>query len=376
MNMRGWMVGALAACAAVGAMAKDGLKVGDSAPKLQVGKWVQGEAVKSLETGTVYIVEFWSTWCGPCRASIPHLNEIWKANKDKGLVVIGQNVWEEEESGVEKFVKKMGEKMTYRVALDDKSKDDKGAMAKYWMEAAGQDGIPAAFVVDKAGKIAWVGHPMDGLDKVVEQVLAGTFDAKKFAEQADKEREKTDAAQEKVMELGEKLGEAMEGQKWDDALKLVDQMQKELPEEAALGLSFVKFQVFVMKKDEAGAYKLAGEMGEKAKDQAEVLNELAWAIATSEGLKNRDLGLAEKLASRANEVEKGENAAILDTYARVLFMKGEKDKAIELQTKAVEKADDDMKDNAKATLESYKAGKLPPADDGEEEHDAAPAKSL
>ena len=161
MNMRGWMVGVLAACAAGGVMAKESLKVGDDAPKLQVGKWVQGEAVKSLETGTVYVVEFWSTWCGPCRASIPHLNEVWKANKDKGLVVIGQNVWEEEEDGVEKFVKKMGEKMTYRVALDDKSKEEKGMMAKTWMEAAGQDGIPAAFVVDKAGKIAWIGHPTE-----------------------------------------------------------------------------------------------------------------------------------------------------------------------------------------------------------------------
>lgn len=373
MNMRGWMVGVLAACAAGGVMAKESLQVGDVAPKLQVGKWVQGEAVKSLETGTVYVVEFWSTWCGPCRASIPHLNEVWKANKDKGLVVIGQNVWEDEEAGVEKFVKKMGEKMTYRVALDDKSKEEKGAMAKTWMEAAGQDGIPAAFVVDKAGKIAWIGHPMDGLDKVVEQVLAGTFDSKKFAEQADKEREKSEAAQEKVMEMGEKLGEAMEARDWDAAIKLVDQMQKELPAEAGLGLNFVKFQVFVMKKDEASAYKLAAELGEKMKDEAEVLNELSWAIATSEGLKNRDLALAEKLASRANEVEKGENAAILDTYARVLFMKGEKDKAIELQTKSIEKADDDMKDSLKATLESYKAGKLPPAED--EEHDA-PAQSL
>ena len=68
--------------------------------------------------------------------------------------------------------------MTYRVALDDKSKEDKGAMAKTWMEAAGQSGIPSAFLVDKKGKIAWMGHPMELTEKTLDQVLEGTFDLK------------------------------------------------------------------------------------------------------------------------------------------------------------------------------------------------------
>src|SRR6185436_1636477 len=76
------------------------LKVGDAAPKLQIAKWVQGEPVKELAPGTTYIVEFWATWCGPCRETIPHLNALHEKFKDKGLVVIGQNIWEEDEPGV------------------------------------------------------------------------------------------------------------------------------------------------------------------------------------------------------------------------------------------------------------------------------------
>jgi len=162
-------------------VAAPSLKVGDPAPKLVPGKWVQGEPVKEFEKGKAYIVEFWATWCPPCRASIPHLNETYNKFKDKGLVVIGQDCWERDDALVEPFIKKMGEKMTYRVALDDKTDDKKGRMAKTWMEAAGRDGIPSAFLVDTKGIVAWIGHPMSLKEEVIEAVLAGTYDINKAA---------------------------------------------------------------------------------------------------------------------------------------------------------------------------------------------------
>jgi thiol-disulfide isomerase/thioredoxin len=148
------------------------LKVGDSAPKLQVGSWVQGKPVEGFEAGKAYLVEFWATWCGPCITSIPHLDALHRKFKDRGLVVIGQNVWEHDESLVEPFVRKMGEKMTYRVALDDKSQQSKGAMAVTWMEAADRKGIPVAFLVNREGRIVWVGHPMALEEHTIESLLA------------------------------------------------------------------------------------------------------------------------------------------------------------------------------------------------------------
>lgn len=177
------------------------LKIGDPAPKLQVSKWVQGEAVKEFEPGKAYLVEFWATWCGPCRTSIPHLNDIHNKFKGKGLVVIGQDCWERDEAKVEPFLKEMGDKMTYRVALDlKKDATDRGRMAETWMQAAGRNGIPSAFLVDTQGKIAWIGHPMSLKDDVVEAVLAGKWDAKKALDEYLATEQKREEARQKALQ--------------------------------------------------------------------------------------------------------------------------------------------------------------------------------
>ena len=140
------------------------LKVGDPAPALAVDKWVKGEPVAALQKGTVYVVECWATWCGPCRATIPHLTELQKKYKEAVFIGVAVN---DEISKVKEFVKTMGDKMDYRVGTDDKNKTSKN-----WLDAAGQDGIPCAFVVDKAGKLAWVGHPaMKEFESAVEEAL-------------------------------------------------------------------------------------------------------------------------------------------------------------------------------------------------------------
>src|SRR5215475_9305875 len=121
-----WLI-ALAALLAVSSNAAT-LKAGDTAPKLRAGRWIQREAIKEFEKGKAYIVEFWATWCPPCRESIPHLNETYKKYRDKNLAVIGVDSTEEE-SAVAPFIKKMGDKMTYPVALDDS-----GKMSETWMK--------------------------------------------------------------------------------------------------------------------------------------------------------------------------------------------------------------------------------------------------
>ena len=137
--------------------------------------------------------------------------------------MIGQNISEPDESRVKPFVEKMGDKMTYRVALDDKSRMEKGAMATMWLKASGATGIPVAFLVGKDGKIAWIGHPMELQGPVIEQVLAGTFDL----EQEAVSSRRTDEA----LKLGKEIEGHYHAGRWDEAEAALNKASELFPEE-------------------------------------------------------------------------------------------------------------------------------------------------
>mmetsp|Transcript_19853 Transcript_19853/g.31083 ORF Transcript_19853/g.31083 Transcript_19853/m.31083 type:complete len:200 (-) Transcript_19853:191-790(-) len=134
--------------------------VGEKAPPISDLQYVQGEPVE-LGNGKVTVVEFWATWCPPCRTSIPHLNEVYRKFKDQGVDFVG--VTNEDESTVKKFMEKMGPDFTYPSALDRSGSVSRGYPVS---------GIPAAFIVGKDGIVSWQGHPMSGLEGAISKALA------------------------------------------------------------------------------------------------------------------------------------------------------------------------------------------------------------
>ena len=149
------LVAALAALTVTSAIAAATKSmVGQKLPELKVdyvGK-------KPEVAGKPMIVEFWATWCGPCKTSIPHLNELYKKYKDKGLVIVG--VTDEDNQTIRRFTKTTP--MDYFPATDRN-----GKLSKEF----GIQGIPHAVLVNKTGEIVWEGHPMSLKDADIEKVL-------------------------------------------------------------------------------------------------------------------------------------------------------------------------------------------------------------
>jgi hypothetical protein len=146
---------------------------------------------------------------------------------------------------------------------------------------------------------------------------------------------------------------------WDEALATLSEMEKLLPPDQRENLDMTRVGILLARKDSDAAYKLASKTSDDHQDNAMMQNEIAWMIVTNPTLEKPDLALAEKLATRANTAAREIEPTILDTLARVMFMRDAKDKAIALQEKAVNLAQAEEKAELQKTLESYKKGELP-----------------
>ena len=100
------------------------------------GKTVSSDQVK----GKVVVLDFWATWCGPCRSEIPGYVELQKKYGDAGLVIVGVSLDRVGPAVVKKFIEE--QKINYLVVMGD----DKIAEA-----FGGVDAIPTTFIIDRSG---------------------------------------------------------------------------------------------------------------------------------------------------------------------------------------------------------------------------------
>lgn len=323
----------------------ESLKVGDSAPELKVKKWVKGEPVARFKPGMIYVVEFWATWCPPCRESIPHVNELQKKFEGKA-VMIGVNCWEDNDSLVPQFVKEQGERMEYRVATDDKSQSPKGFMAENWMGAAGLTGIPSAFVVDGNGKIAWIGHPWENMESAIEKAISETYNP----------NAETEAAEKRTAELAKQVTRAIGAKDEAGAIKLIDDAIA--ADETMKGpATLLKCRTLMKLRKYDDAYALVDTLVETSSKEFKALSELAWSVLTDTTITKRDFKAARKLADTAVTASESKNAAVLNIAARAAYCDGDFNRAVELETLAIENADAAHKPGYQEWLNRYKAAK-------------------
>ncbi|MFG0274222.1 MAG: redoxin family protein [Phycisphaerales bacterium] len=302
-----------------------GLAIGDPAPPIPASaRWVQGEQVGALDDGRIYVLDFWATWCGPCIASIPEVQSMHADLAGDGVVVIGAHIWASPDAPTpDAFLGEIGDAMGYRIA-----EDTDGALARDFMDAAGRNGIPTMMVIDRAGTLVWIGHPMDGARDVVERVVAGTFDTDAAVE-AEAQRERARAAAADANRL------AREGD-WDGALAKIDEAI-ELDPDGHRQLAVVKVQRLALtldREDDAWAYGRTLVDG-LLRDDAALLNNLARFIVEAPRLEPRDFALARAAAMRSLEVTDDTFADAMATLASIEFGEGRLEQAVEMQRRAL-----------------------------------------
>ena len=306
------------------------LEIGSPAPALAVREWVKGEKIEKLKPGQMYVVEFWATWCGPCLASMPHLAELQTKYGDK-VQMIG--VSQEETPKVTDFLKEERKEgvtwdstITYRMAMDDE-----GKTSDAYMSAAGEQGIPTAFIIGKEGVIEWIGHPMQ-MDEPLAKIVAGNWDR----ETVKKERAEAKAQMFAMMKAQREIRRATMANDLDAAIAAVDELMGKYPKAVQLG--FIRLQLLGNreKPDEANQY--AEALLKKIWDDSNMLNDLSWGIAAEQTYPGT-LDTALKAAKRAVELTQEKNGPILDTLARVYFEQGNLDEAIVWSKKAVAASD-------------------------------------
>lgn len=293
----------------------EGLKIGDAAPRLSIGKWIGGDAVDitKADPADVFVITFWQPSQHFSRFYTSTMTHVQKQFKDRRVRVIA--VTAEQKETVQNFLDsgwRRGVRFTIGV-------DQRGRTARRWEAAPDISPMVATYIV-KDGRITWVGQHLEGLDTHVAEALgdeAYVADARKYESRLTR------------------FNEAYKAEQWDKALSILDKLMAFKPNDTRLNNS--RYIILANKKRDAKAAEPWKSILLARCEDAYALNELAWGILTEDMWRDcRDLSFAKAVAEKAMALTDHRNAAIVDTYARALWDTGDWAGAIEWQKKALE----------------------------------------
>ena len=285
-----------------------GGELGAETPSLQITNWMKGIPVdlKRDSTNKVHVIVFWETYCDSCMASLPQIVEMQTKMRSDGVEFVGVSAESPEVVGAFLTNSDLGPKLNFAIACDANRKTFDS-----YMTAFGQYQVPRAFVVDQRKALVWYGHPLAGLEYVLQQIVGGRFDfeAAKKTLGAEKLQEDyfrlaaTNSNSGEVRKLGRKIVADGAGNPW-------------------------------------------------------LLNNFAWRILQDWRLEKRDTELAVQASSSACVATDWKRPTFLDTHALALFSNGDVTEAIRWQKQALALCTNDaLRGRLEQSLKTFQTGK-------------------
>ncbi|MEM8524425.1 MAG: TlpA disulfide reductase family protein [Bacteroidota bacterium] len=155
--------------------AQSNIKIDEKAPAINITDWIQNQPKDKDLKGKFIVLEFWATWCGPCIAAVPHMNELQSKVADEKLIFLSIT-----DESVEKISRTL-EKIDFKsVVVTDQTQKTQIAFGD---GKKGLEAYPMTVLIDDEGLVKWIGEPMQLNSKVVNDFLNKTLKGENYLQE-------------------------------------------------------------------------------------------------------------------------------------------------------------------------------------------------
>jgi thiol-disulfide isomerase/thioredoxin len=282
---------------------------GDTAPTLIGQEHGTGLPVHEIIPGRTHIVIIWGTWCTASIGSMPTFSELQTRYADE-LTVLAVAIRElvpadEQVENLIKYVSRHKEEIIFSTSVDPEE-----TIEHSWKTASNQRGTPAAFIVGRDGRVAWIGHGLDPeIPSIVEEVITSKWDA--------------DSARATRLEMLQ-----------------ARHMDERTERSSDFGLLY-HFESLVTEDKRIRAYQLTQAIRQTGTFDSKPywLNHLAWYLVKDDGWGEQAAVIARDTAQHTLHLLDRDDADVLDTLALSYFRLGEYNSAINAAERAIEITD-------------------------------------